>query len=148
MDDPPEKAIRNQARPPGIQGVHVIVVDDVPDIRQMVRMALEHFGCRVTEAGDGNEALERQAADPADVVITDIVMPGQDGVETIGALRKAYPALRIIAMSGHDLASTWLTLAEKMGVSAVLVKPFTIETLASTVGVYRANRSPTTEPIR
>jgi CheY-like chemotaxis protein len=120
-----------------LEGVHVIVVDDVPDIREMVRMALEHFGCRVSEAADGNEALQLQAADPADVLITDIVMPGQDGVETIGALRKAYPDLRIIAMSGHDLASTWLTLAERMGVSAVLVKPFTIETLASTVGVYK-----------
>ena len=104
----------------------------------MVRMALEHFGCRVSEAGDGDEALRLQAADPADVFITDIVMPGHDGVETIGELRKMYPNLRIIAMSGHDLASTWLTLAERMGVSAVLVKPFSIETLASTVGVYRA----------
>jgi CheY-like chemotaxis protein len=79
-----------------------------------------------------------QARDPADVLITDIVMPGQDGVETIEALRRDYPNLRIIAMSGHDLASTWLTLAERMGVSAVLLKPFTIETLASTVGVYRS----------
>ncbi len=121
--------------------VHVIVVDDVPDIREMVRMALEHYGCRVTEAADGDEALALQARDPADVFITDIVMPGQDGVETIGALRKAYPELKIIAMSGHDLASTWLTLAERMGVSAVLLKPFTIETLASTVGVYHPNPS-------
>jgi CheY-like chemotaxis protein len=120
--------------------VHVIVVDDVPDIREMVRMALEHFGCRVSEAGDGDEALRLQAADPADVLITDIVMPGQDGVETIGELRRTYPHLKIIAMSGHDLASTWLTLAERMGVSAVLVKPFSIETLASTVGVYRARQ--------
>lgn len=121
--------------------MHVIVVDDVPDIREMVRMALEHYGCRVSQAGDGDEALRLQAADPADVLITDIVMPGQDGVETIEALRRDYPTLRIIAMSGHDLASTWLTLAERMGVSAVLLKPFTIETLASTVGVYRPRRS-------
>lgn len=100
-------------------------------------MALEHFGCRVTEAADGDEALALQARDPADVLITDIVMPGHDGVETIGDLRRDYPQLKIIAMSGHDLASTWLTLAERMGVSAVLVKPFTIETLASAVGVYQ-----------
>jgi CheY-like chemotaxis protein len=118
--------------------VHVIVVDDVPDIRETVRMALEHHGCRVTEAADGDEALSVQARDPADVLITDIVMPGHDGVETIADLRRDYPDLKIIAMSGHDLASTWLTLAERMGVSAVLVKPFTIETLLSTVGVHHA----------
>jgi CheY-like chemotaxis protein len=119
--------------------VHVIVVDDVPDIRLTVRLALEHFGCRVTEAADGDEALAVQATDPADVLITDIVMPGREGVETIEALRRDYPDLRIIAMSGHDLASTWLTLAERMGVAAVLVKPFTIETLASAVGVYQSH---------
>lgn len=117
--------------------VHVIVADDVPDIRETVRMALEHFGCRVTEAADGDEALAIQARDPADVLITDIVMPGREGVETIEEMRRQYPTLKIVAMSGHDLASTWLTLAEKMGVAAVLVKPFTIETLASAVGVYQ-----------
>jgi CheY-like chemotaxis protein len=119
--------------------MHVIVADDVPDIREMVRMALEYSGCRVTEAADGDEALALQARDPADVLVTDIVMPGHDGVETIEALRRDYPQLKIVAMSGHDLASTWLTLAEKMGVAAVLVKPFTLEALRSAVGVYRAH---------
>jgi CheY-like chemotaxis protein len=114
---------------------HVIVIDDLPDVRESLALVLRQLGCRTSEAADGDEALAIHRRDPADIVITDIVMPGKEGVETIQTFRADFPDVRIIAMSGHDLASTWLRLAEKLGVGAILNKPFSVEALAGAVGL-------------
>ena len=80
--------------------VKVLVADDEDMVRMVVKQTLAKAGIDVIEASNGREALEMQANDPADVVITDIIMPEQEGIETIVQLRKDYPDLPIIAMSG------------------------------------------------
>ena len=69
----------------------VLVVDDENQIRRLVRETLEQAGYHVTEARDGTEALQQYRLAPADLVIIDILMPNQDGLETTVALRREFP---------------------------------------------------------
>ena len=78
----------------------VLIIDDDDVIRQLLRSLLEREGFVVEEAADGQEGIERHRNHPADIVITDIIMPNKDGVNTMFELLKMTPNLRIIAMSG------------------------------------------------
>src|SRR5687767_4779415 len=111
--------------------MHVLVCEDDTDVRSVLGRMLERLGCRVTQAKDGRDALAKHLIDPADVVLTDMVMPGMDGVETIRAFRKQHPEVRVVAMSGGAMAGAvlYLNLAMKLGASAVLPKPFSVEEL-------------------
>lgn len=104
----------------------IMIVDDEQALRMVLRRMLELGGYRVTEAADGVEALDCFQRDPPALVITDIFMPRQDGLETIRALRQRHPALPIIAMTGGGSAGQFelLRTATLLGASAVLMKPF------------------------
>ena len=106
--------------------VKVRVADDEDMVRLVVKQTLAKAGIDVVEAGNGREALEKQASDPADVLITDIIMPEQEGIETIVQMRKDYPDLPIIAMSGGGRigATDYLQAAKEFGARHVLEKPF------------------------
>ena len=77
----------------------------------------------------GKEAIENYRSRPADLVVTDIVMPGQEGLETIMRFREEYPDVKIIAMSGagRNTGQSYLDLAQKLGANRTLAKPFSIE---------------------
>ena len=111
--------------------MHVLVCEDDVSVRTVLGRMLERLGCRVTQAEHGGEALAKYLIDPADVVLTDMVMPEMDGVETIKAFRKRHPQVRLVAMSGGAMAGAvlYLNLAMKLGASAVLPKPFSVEEL-------------------
>ena len=79
---------------------HILVVDDDMSIRAFVLEILEEEGYSVEEAVDGKQGLQRYREEPADLVITDILMPEVDGVEFIMCLQEIYPGVKIIAMSG------------------------------------------------
>ena len=113
----------------------VLVVDDDADMRLTLKLALELAGYQVAEAANGREAIERQRAAPADIVITDIFMPDSDGFEAIDGLRRQFPATKVIVMSGGaQLAKRdYLPDAELMGADATLQKPFDIEKLLKTL---------------
>jgi CheY-like chemotaxis protein len=105
----------------------VIVIDDNNDLRELMCLILSQEGYEVEGAADGQKGLAAQRARPADVVITDIFMPNQDGIETIAMFRKEFPALKIIVMSGDaKLAkdSAYFMTAREIGVNGVLSKPF------------------------
>ena len=106
--------------------VKVLVADDEDMVRMVIKQTLAKAGIDVIEAGDGREALEMQAKEPADVLITDIIMPEQEGIETIVQMRKDYPDLPIIAMSGGGRigATDYLQAAKEFGARHVLEKPF------------------------
>lgn len=106
--------------------VKVLVADDEDMVRMVIKQTLAKAGIDVIEAGDGREALEMQAKEPADVLITDIIMPEQEGIETIVQMRKDYPDLPIIAMSGGGRigATDYLQAASEFGARHVLEKPF------------------------
>ena len=113
----------------------VLVVDDDADMRLTLKLALELAGYRVVEAANGREAIERQRAAPADIVITDIFMPDSDGFEAIDGLRRQFPATKVIVMSGGAQLTRrdYLPDAELIGADATLQKPFDIEKLLKTL---------------
>ena len=111
------------------------VIDDDDDLRETVRRTLQSRGHAVQEAEEGGAAIAHLAERAPDLVITDIFMPGQNGIETLIELRKAFPKLKVIAMSGGD-ASGLLNLlddAELLGANWTLPKPFTPEELIAAV---------------
>jgi len=104
----------------------ILIIDDEEELRRIMRDALEKQGHDVLEAGNGTDALDLAEQHPLDLIVTDIMMPETDGIETIIALRRKDPKIRIIAVSGGGPIgdSNYLTLAEKFGAMQVLAKPF------------------------
>lgn len=114
---------------------NILVIDDDDIFRDVLVGALQHAGHTVRQATNGVEGLKMFHEQPADLVMTDIVMPEKEGLDTIRDLRREFPQARIIAMSGglaHD-PKLYLHMAEKFGASAVLAKPFDLEHLRKTV---------------
>lgn len=110
----------------------VLVVDDEDQIRQLIRETLEQAGYEVQEASDGKQGLERYRAKPADLVIMDILMPDQDGLESIMTLRREFPTSRVIAITGgSDMIGilNFLDVAKMLGARRTLQKPFDMQTL-------------------
>lgn len=104
----------------------ILVVDDEEVVRTTVRLTLEYDGHTVEEANDGAEALVKFGEIHPEIVITDILMPNMEGIETIVALRKMDKNVKIVAMSGGGLIRNmeFLEVAEKLGANSVLKKPF------------------------
>ncbi|HST10030.1 MAG TPA: response regulator [Terriglobales bacterium] len=114
----------------------ILVVDDENQIRRLVRETLEQAGYRVTEASDGKEALQQYRLAPADLVIMDILMPKQDGLETTVALRREFPEAKIIVITGgSDMIGTlnFFDVAKMLGAHSTLQKPFEMKGLLDTV---------------
>jgi CheY-like chemotaxis protein len=104
----------------------VLVVDDEELVRASIAAALRRAGHHVTTAEDGEDALGKFCPGRFDLVITDIVMPRMEGIETLRALRKLEPGIRIIAMSESDTDhGFYLKAAAALGADATLGKPFT-----------------------
>ena len=123
---------------------HVLVIDDEPAMREIISLALTAVGHQVTVAADGCIALKLLRSEPVDLILTDLVMPEQDGVETIMALRHLAPDLPVIAMSGDvNRAGLYLEIAKHLGVRHTLAKPFTVPTLIGAVDQV-LERSPVT----
>ena len=113
----------------------ILVVDDNPQMRSLLRHMLKTEGYEVDEAGDGDQALEKASEANPDLLITDIIMPGKEGFETIIDMRQAYPDLKIIAISGGNVSSPqdYLKCAAELGADRSLVKPIKKEQLISCV---------------
>lgn len=111
--------------------MRILVVDDNADMRDSLRLLLARIGYDAECACDGQHALEIQRLRPAGILITDIFMPGTDGIETIQAFRREWPAMRIVAMSGGGNVATrdYLGVAPSIGADAILRKPFSLEAL-------------------
>lgn len=107
----------------------ILVIDDDPSIRFLLRELLEDAGHEVKEAPDGRAGLKSYRQNPPDLVMTDILMPEKDGVELIMELTEMSDhKVRIVAMSGGGRgldAAFNLRMAQDFGASRVLVKPFT-----------------------
>lgn len=104
---------------------HLLIIDDDLEIRKIIRSYLEGAGHRVIDADDGRSGLLELRRGQVDLVITDIFMPGQEGIETIRMFKKLRPGLKIIAISGSLIEGTdYLDQAMKLGADRVLAKPF------------------------
>ena len=104
----------------------ILVIDDDRQVRTLLRMILEREGHEVIEAPDGKVGIELYRNEPADVVITDIFMPEKEGLETIMDLRREYPEVKLIAISGGGRLKPheYLVVARKLGARFTLTKPF------------------------
>lgn len=104
----------------------ILVIDDDPNIRQMLHHMLEREGFEVATASNGNEALALFRSQPADLVITDIIMPEKEGIETIRELKSDFPDAKIIAISGGGRVgpSDYLKMAKLLGAQRTISKPF------------------------
>ena len=112
----------------------ILVIDDDPTVRTALSLALGNAGYETMLAADGKEGMIKHRANEADLIIIDLFMPGQEGIETILALRKQFPGLPILAISGDGLGSPgMLAMAKELGAGQILQKPFDTETLLFTV---------------
>jgi CheY-like chemotaxis protein len=132
----------------------ILVIDDEPDVRDAVKRVLDRAGYSVRTAENAMDALEELKRTPVDVVITDIIMPKINGVQAIESIRKEFPWVRIVAISGGGnfgvssyqpaaiTTSAYLASAEKAGANLVLTKPFEaidlIEAVETVLGVGHA----------
>lgn len=114
----------------------VLVIDDEDAVRHTLCENLEGCGFDVFQANDGETGVQFiKTKGRPNVVITDIIMPKKEGIETIREIKKRYPGIKLIAMSGGGRARAmdFLTLAGKLGADAVLPKPIDIEKLETTI---------------
>lgn len=121
--------------------MRILVIDDDEQMRILLRQVMEWAGYEVIEAGDGREGMLKQRKQRADLVITDLIMPEQEGLETITSLRREYPELKIIAISGGGRIGpdAYLPAAQELGADRVFSKPFDVRQLAVTVKELLAN---------
>jgi CheY-like chemotaxis protein len=115
--------------------MRILVVDDNRDMLESMQLLLTHAGHEAETSDSASRALEIQSARPADVLITDIFMPGTDGLETIIEFRARWPRLRIVAMSGGGMVARrdYLEVAREAGADAMLRKPFELQRLMDTL---------------
>jgi len=113
----------------------ILIIDDEPQIRSMIRLILERAGYSVMEAADGVEGIRRFRENPVNLIITDLIMPNKDGIGMIIELKKEFPDARIIAMSGGGLnrPEGYLRGAQKLGAACTLSKPINRQELLRVV---------------
>jgi CheY-like chemotaxis protein len=127
--------------------LHILLIEDDAPIRRIVSRMLEISGYSVTQAANGADGLRLWREQGADVVLTDIQMPGMNGVEVIVQLRALAPELPVVAMSGGDHAGDLDLLgdAKLLGAVGLLSKPFTGKALVEAIATahqYARRRTP------
>jgi YesN/AraC family two-component response regulator len=120
----------------------VLIIDDAIPILKLLRNILEGEGYNVLTASTAREGLRLCREEKVDLVITDIIMPDKDGLETIMELRRDYPEVKIIAMSGGGRIGPeeYLHAAKHMGAQGTLCKPFTRKELSKALTELRTSR--------
>jgi len=103
----------------------ILVVDDEEQVRLLLRIFLEKKGHEVIEAVDGEEGINLYRQTPTDLIITDLIMPKKDGLNMIMELKKEFPKVKIIAISGGGAIEPkrYLALAQGLGAGRILYKP-------------------------
>ena len=112
---------------------HILVIDDSAEMRKVLEVMLKNVGYEVVSAPDGREGVKLQRANPASLVITDLFMPNQEGLETIREIHKEFPQTPIIAICGYAGASNLLRVASYIGACHTLMKPFQADELIGAV---------------
>jgi two-component system, OmpR family, response regulator len=123
----------------------VLVVDDEPNIRELVQVALKFHGCAVTTGATGGDALRLASADQPDLIVLDVMLPDIDGFEVCRRLRAGGNEVPIIFLTARDTTSDSIR-GLALGGDDYITKPFSVEALAARVRAVlrRARRQPGT----
>jgi len=113
----------------------ILVIDDDEQVLDMLYESLTREGYDVLRASNGEQGLRLYRQEPVDLIITDIIMPEKEGIETIIELRQDFPDVKIIAMSGGGRIGTkdYLHLAKIFGVQRTFTKPVAREQLLDAI---------------
>jgi DNA-binding response OmpR family regulator len=113
----------------------VLIVEDDKELREMLKMSLLRSGFTVMEAENGKDAIAHFKPLVTDLVVTDLIMPEEDGLKVVIKLRELKPSIRIIAISGGGKVGpgSYLNLAKALGADAIFPKPFSINDLISKI---------------
>jgi CheY-like chemotaxis protein/anti-sigma regulatory factor (Ser/Thr protein kinase) len=138
-DAPPAPAALPPAgvEPTGLRRARCLVVDDDPQVRDVLRDILVSEGHDVVVARDGADGIEKFRASAFDMVITDLAMPGLNGLELTAACKRLRPAVPVLLLSGWDVVLSEQQLADS-GVDAHLAKPVQVADLLTAVAAFRA----------
>jgi two-component system, chemotaxis family, chemotaxis protein CheY len=128
---------------PAIRMARILLVDDDDTLREMLALALSAVGHTVTHASDGRQGIDLVRAQPMDLVVLDLVMPGQEGIETLTVLQREFHDLPVIVVSGGGLTDpkAYLRVAANLGARRTLAKPFAVESLLSNINDLLAETS-------
>ncbi|GBE53465.1 sporulation initiation phosphotransferase F [bacterium BMS3Bbin14] len=115
--------------------MRVLIVDDDEQIRALLQEVMEWAGFNVAVAENGRVAMRLQEQRPADLVITDLIMPEQEGLETITSLKRIYKDIKIIAISGGGRIGpeAYLPAALELGADRIFSKPFDVQEIVDAV---------------
>jgi two-component system chemotaxis response regulator CheY len=112
-------------------GPTILVIDDDEAVRSSLEVLLEAYGYEIVLARDGRQGMAAFRANTPDIVLVDLMMPVQDGIETIVQMRAEWPDAYIIAMSGGARIGNWdgLAVARELGADHAIEKPFETDEL-------------------
>jgi len=115
--------------------MRILVIDDDEQMRVLLRQVMEWSGYTVVDAENGRKGMQLQREQPADLVITDLIMPEQEGLETISILKREFPEVRIVAISGGGRIGpeAYLPAARELGADLVFSKPFDVKKFVAAV---------------
>jgi len=113
----------------------VLIVEDEEELRGMIKTSLIRHKFTVIEAVNGKDAIARFKPSLTDLVVTDLIMPEEDGLKVILKLREIKPSVKIIAISGGGKAGpgSYLKLAKALGADAIFSKPFSLQELIAKI---------------
>jgi CheY-like chemotaxis protein len=122
----------------------VLIVEDDKELREMLKVSLIRRKFTVIEAANGKEAIIHFKPSITDLVVTDLIMPEEDGLKVIIKLRELKPSIKIIAISGGGKAGpgSYLNLAKALGANEVYSKPFSINVLISRIEELLTDEQP------
>jgi DNA-binding response OmpR family regulator len=122
----------------------ILVVDDDDQVREVLRVWLEQEGYEVLQADNGRVGVEIQRKTPADLLICDLIMPVQEGIETISQFRAEFPQVGIIAISGGGKIGpeSYLSVAGHLGAWKVFTKPLDMTGLIAGIAEWGKQRHP------
>jgi DNA-binding response OmpR family regulator len=113
----------------------ILIIEDDANVRAAIEHGLTKAGHTVLPTANGKEGINALRQGAVDLVVTDLFMPEQEGLETITVLRKQHPTLPVIAISGGNVVSKeMLSVARELGAQEVIEKPFGLDRLLAAVG--------------
>lgn len=130
-----QQVMPSPPKPQPPSSAHILLIDDDDQLRVMIRRMLESAGHTVVEASNGREGFHRYRDVQPDLILTNLIMPEQEGLETIQAIRRLAPDAKIIAMSGgmRSGALDVLEVARHFGAQVALHKPFSRNELLTAI---------------